>query len=447
VSSWAPIISLLVVLAVPAPAPDGGPISALDRLASAVLAQAQLEPIEGPVGVFVTGDIPSLDRAFATVLIARISAARFAGVPIAANDFSSAEASARKLGTRSLIRLELSVRDGQLFAVGDLISTWVNFWSGRVPTRAPRPAGVLRAAVGADAEALALAALKPTSSPASARFELERVATLPGPIAALAAGDLTGDGTPQILVLSETALLAMDPTGRLLGQMPLPKAPALPPRIREPFGSLVVLEQPARVAYVGVNSARPAVVAFDAKSASFREVEGLTEAPAASWNGQLLTAPLLPGRNAFGSILSVKGETLLETRRSIQGCSTLKNTDGEWMLIAFSDGGGAVYRRGGFGSRPEYQLSGLGAGSALINVAAGAAPKVATTASAYAPSSEELRVWSLDEKSPSPATVALGPGKAWYTARLPRKDKPDQLIVAVLRPDASTELLRVTSEP
>lgn len=442
--SWPLIPSLL---AAAAPALDAGQVPALNQLAAAVLAQAQSGPVEGPVGVFIASDAPALDRAFGTVLIARISEANLAGVPIPASDFSGAEASARKLGTRSLLRLQLSVRDGRLSAAGDLISTWVNIWSGRVPTRSPRPAAVLQGSVPLDAEVLAFLAPKPSSptSPPSPHFKAERVTTLAGPIAALAVGDIAGDGTTAVLALTENALIAMDLGGRLLGQMPAPEAPSPSPRLREPFGSLVILKQPARVACAWMNVARPVVLVFEAPTGTFRELESLGGGPVAYWNGQLLTAPLLPGHNAFGSTLSARGEILLDTRHSIQGGSTLSVPSDEWMLLAFSDGSAAVYRRS-LRPGPAFQLGDLGAGTTLLSVFGGAVPQVATTSAAYHPSVEELRIWSLDQKALA-TTVALGPGKAWYLARVPRQSEMDQMLVGVLRPDGTTELVRVSLEP
>jgi hypothetical protein len=420
----------------------------VERLAAAVFSQAQSLKAEGPLGVFVKGSSPALDRAFATALIAKLSKANLAGVPIDGVDFSTAEAVARKIGTRSLIRLELSLRGSELSARGDLISTWVNFWSGRIPTRAPQPAGTLEARVPVDAVALALAESKGAANMPSppVRLAVQRIATVPTMVAALAVGDINGDAVPEIVALTENALIAFDISGRMLGQMSAPKEVASAPRSREPFGSLVILERPARIAYAWVNSARSAVIAFDAPTASFREIETLREAPVANWGGELLSATILPGHNAFGPMLSLKGQPLLELKRPVQGCSTWTDGSNDWVLVAFSDGSGAVYPHG-LKSPPAYQLSGLGAGVTLVNLNGGPAPQIASTAPQYNPPQDELRISPIDKKLVPEITVALGSGKAWYAARLPGKNRRDEVIVGILRPDGTTDLLRLGGEP
>lgn len=108
-----------------------------------------------PVGVYVEGSPEPASRALASLVIAGLSEAHLAPVPVAAKNADDAEGAARELHLSSLVRLTVNIEGAKLVVRGDALSTHVNFWSGSTPTR-EGPAVALFASADADDETLAM---------------------------------------------------------------------------------------------------------------------------------------------------------------------------------------------------------------------------------------------------------------------------------------------------
>ncbi len=151
----------LVALVLAAPnsgVPDGG---SLQALATDVAAKVVTHVPEGSVALHVEGTPAELRRGFATLLHSALAEQGHPAFPLAATGSAEAEVEARERGARTLVRLTVGVVDGEVRARGDVLGTWVNFWSGRMPTRAASPAAVVAHAVPADAAVLLLASATP----------------------------------------------------------------------------------------------------------------------------------------------------------------------------------------------------------------------------------------------------------------------------------------------
>lgn len=118
---------------------------------------------EAPLGLWVGPD-GAVGRALSTLLAARFAEGALAPVVVQAPDAATAELRARQSGLTSLVRLTWSIEGKRLVVRGDALGTWVNFWSGKTPTRPPTPAAVVLVDVPTD-PALAVLAGDPSAAP------------------------------------------------------------------------------------------------------------------------------------------------------------------------------------------------------------------------------------------------------------------------------------------
>jgi hypothetical protein len=110
------------------------------------VAEAHADP---PIALHVSAPTPPLGDALATLLAGRLGERRLPAFVLNGAQ-GQAEPRARDLGAHSLVRITVSAQGSVLVAQGDLLGTWVNFFSGRTPTRPPTPAAALRAQVPLD---------------------------------------------------------------------------------------------------------------------------------------------------------------------------------------------------------------------------------------------------------------------------------------------------------
>ena len=418
---------LLLLLALPAPA---APAPSLERLADAVAADVRAARPEAPVALSLTGGAPELRRAFETLLAARLASAGLAPVVLETPSPEAAEALARAQGARALVRLTLGADGGQVFARGDLLGTWVNFWSGRTPTRPPSPAAALARDVEADAASLALAAVKP-AAPAPTSPELPRAVKLvgallthlPTPPAALAAGDLTGDGRDEVVVLTERAVQVFAADGHLLAERSLDVLPPSPATTREPFGAVAVLASPPRIAAATTRFAHGEVLVLE--NGSLRFVSRLEGVPLdAEARGAFV-----PGQTAFLPEVRLGPEGEPRLGGSPLPFTTFSAAQGRVLLVR-PDGTGAFHARP---SAAPVPLSGLGAGSALGDVDGDGTPELLSTLPELNPTPDVLRVF----KTNGGASTAQEP--LWQGPLPPGRAL--QVVTANLDGDAAREVV------
>jgi hypothetical protein len=450
-------LALACALALPAvAAPRRAPARAVEQLAEQVAAQAVDAGAQSPVGVFARGESAELAFAFVTLLSSSLAARGLAPVPVDAADPVRAEAAARAGGHRSLLRVQLGLEGGLLHARGDLLGTWVNFWSGAQPTRPASPAAGLESSVDADAHALALAAA-PLRAPLPAavtgpqtgelRLLQGTFARLPKWTAAVAAGDLDGDGKDEVLVLTDDELLAFAPDGKLLGRRELRHLPASPTPVREPFGALAVLRSPARVAYLSAQRTRGELLALEPGRGGFRVLGATEDAPVAALGEGALWARPEQGKNTFAPGLLADGAEALALPRPFTFLSSAATPSGQEVLAVLPDGTALWRSDTGPGAR-TLELSGVGAGAALVDLDGDGHPELVTSEAAFSPSPEVLRVL----RAPSLGASSSAAEAVRFRKELPRGrilqvagadlegTGAKSLIVAVWLPDGGTEL-------
>ncbi|WP_224366171.1 FG-GAP repeat domain-containing protein [Hyalangium versicolor] len=399
---------------------------------------------EPPIALHLSSPAPELQRAFGTVLASRLAAEEMGPVVLNAPSPEAAETLARERGARSLVRITVSVQGGEVSARGDVLGTWVNFWSGDTPSRPTTPAAALARSVEADSGALALAAISPLTSASSpmAVASGPRAVRLMGAVmihleqapAALAAGDLDGDGKDEVIVLTERAVSVFADDGRLLAQRDFDSLPpsATPPR--EPFGTVAIIPQPARIAAWSARYSHGEVLVFDKPKGALRPL------------GPLDSAPL--GANERGTFTQGQTTFIAEVRLgegrilNVPAPFTTASMVPPRMLFVHLDGSASLYPRP---TAPPIRIQGLGAGSTLGDLDGDGTPELITTSPQVFPVPDVVRVFPLAGDDPTTHGVlwqsALPPGRALQvvTADLDG-DKHREVLVGLALPDGSGEV-------
>ncbi|TSC23684.1 VCBS repeat-containing protein [Corallococcus sp. Z5C101001] len=438
------LLSLLLALAFAVPARadmDEAAPPASARLALAVADAIRNAPAEAPVALCLTGSSAELRQAFGTLLAARLSALQLGPVVLEVPP-ERAEAAAREQGARSLARLRLDVEGGELVARGDVLGTWVNFWSGRTPTRPPKPAAAVAEGVEADAAVLALASVAPQGTGVTGTGPQPRrpvrllgavFARLEAPLGALASGDLDGDGRDEVAVLTEHEVVVFAADGRVLARRELEGAPSAAVT-REPFGALAVLAGPPRLAAWSTRLARGEVLVLDRAKGVLRPSGTLDAAPL----GSAERGAFVPGQTVFAPELRLADGRGLTVPAPFGTASFAPPR----MLFVHADGTAALYARP---TSAPARLSGLGAGSALADLDGDGVPELLTTSPQLQPAPDTLRVLSLTPDAPMAHEPlwqgALPSGRALFvvTADLDG-DKRREVIVGSWKPDGTSEL-------
>lgn len=405
------------------------PAGALETLAEAIVAQARAARAEPPVAVAVAAPgRPALEQAFATVLVARLADAGLA--PRLLPPGGDPEAMARERGARALIRLRLTL-DATLTASGDVLSTWVNFWAGRTPTRSGSPAAALSAEVGPDATVRLLARAE---TGVALLLEPDPLARWPVRTEALAAGDLDGDGRAELAVLTEDAVEVRARDGRLLARRTLEGLPRAERPTRDPFGTLCICER--RLFAFAADRARGEVLELVGDALLAR---ASLEQPVVGCAPEKLEATFLPG---LARLLPAGGPwpSLAGAPRAWGG-SARPTRSGPAVLVQLED----ATARWSSGPGKLLVLQGVGAGAAAVDLAADGVVRIAASSGAAAPAVDRLRLLAATDGAER-ASIDV-PGRILQVAAADVDgDGREALLLGIWRPEGGSELRLLRSQ-
>ncbi|HLL53033.1 MAG TPA: hypothetical protein VK447_05765, partial [Myxococcaceae bacterium] len=191
--------------------------------------------------------------------------------------------------------------------------------------------------------------------------------------------------------------------------------------------------------YFSARRARGEVLEYDKANKAFRPV-GVVEQPPLGAGELVMSAPLLPGQSTFAAEVTVAGKGSVSAGGPFVALSVLPTPGGEGeAMVVYPNGGGARLdlRAASIAAEP---LSGLGAGSALVDLDGDGKAEVATSSPLFAPEGDELRVLDGSGKTvlwQSP----VGRGQVMQAASVElEKGKARGLVLGVWTPDGGAEL-------
>lgn len=436
----------LLLLLIPALAGGEARVHAgLEPLATGLAARIRAEAAEMDerrrVLVSVQPDSSeALARGLQTLVIRELLKAGFESVePLVAATPEEAEGAARARGAALLVRLHPRLEGAELLVTGDLVPTWINFWSGRDASRA-RGGAVLVERSRIDAETLALVQVAPAADVPAAplRWVLSELRTLPARVLALAAGDVDGDGTPELAALTEREVQVFDGNGELLGardHTALPRA-SRPPR--EPSGAIAIgpFGEDART--------RLAYHAFDRSTAELLSGWSpdalLATTPLCAGAAGVVTGRPAPGRNHFEVTVRIDGREVTLPFPPIAVAASPRPSPHPFVAVA-ADGRATLLSAEL--APVGVSLEGMGAAIALADLDGDGAVELITTE--LSRSGDRVRVWRIGREGLSPLfeSEALPVPLMAASAQELDGDERDEVVLAGWRADGTSILFKL----
>ncbi len=412
------VAALLVVApSARAAASAGEPVEvgskALELLVSRLTDRILAAHPEAPAAVAVQSASPALANAAAALLASRLSAGGLSSFALSGEEEPEPRAQAQ--GAATLVHLVVRL-DAELTSAGELRTVRRNFWAGRTPVN-DGPALALAASVPADAGARVLWAAG--QGPVGLVLHPTPLARFGERTAAVAAGDIDGDGHGEVAVLLESEVQLIGEGGRVLARFPLAGLPPAPIPVREPFGTICIRD--GHVEVVPANLASGLTLRL---TGSTLTSTGVAPRPTLGCAGDALPARFIAG------IARLQPDS---ENRQVWGGDVRRGH----RALLFPDGTATWLRAGE--SEPQ-QIPGVGAGGALVDWAD--EMFFAASSDAANPSEDRLRV--LGARS-SLGDLAV-PGRILQVCRAVL-DGRVVLVLGVWTPDGGSELRIVWRRP
>lgn len=370
---------------------------------------------EGPAAIAVQSASPALANAAAAVLASRLSAGGLPSFVLSGEEEPASRAQAQ--GGATLVQVVVRL-DADLTAAGELRTVRRNFWSGRTPLN-DGPALALAASVPPDAGARVLWAAG--QGPVGLVLHPTPLVHFGERTAAVAAGDIDGDGHGEVAVLLESEVQLIDESGRVLARFPLAGLPLAPIPVRESFGTICIRE--GHIEVVPASLAAGLTLRF---TGSALTSTGVPPRPTLGCAGDALPARFVPG----AARIQPEG---LPASRPVWGGDVRRGH----KALLFPDGTATWLPAGESEAR---QVPDAGAGGALVDWAD--EMFLAASSDAANPSEDRLRV--VGERS------SLGdlpvPGRILQICRAVMNGRV-VLVLGVWTPDGGSDLRIVWRRP
>lgn len=309
----------------------------LEVLALRVAKGVSLEP---PVLVSVQGPDDMLRRAFEGHLASALAAKALS--PVVAEHHGAVHSSAR-----SMLRVEISLVGTKLVARGEGRSIWVNFWAGNTPTQAVGSISLAESIEADESTRLLLGGMSQPVVKGPLVLTLVPFAGLPAQPAALATGDVDGDGLDEVAVVVGDEVRLLSSSGALLAKAALNPSPVASAITREPFGAAWVGSK--RV--IAWSARRQKAVVFDVSASGLVPSGVVSQVPMGP-----LSLTLEPGVNRYQP--AVSATTTFE-----RGPQAI-DVSGPMVLAQFDDGSASLLRPG----KAAGTMTGVGCGLGFIDV-------------------------------------------------------------------------------
>ena len=239
--------------------------------------------------------------------------------------------------------------------------------------------------------------------------------------AALASGDLDGDGQPELAVLTAAEVVVLTAAGEPVARYPLADLPPAAAPAREPFGTLCIVD--GRLAVASARSATPVVLQLQARQLVAAAGAG---GPTLGCGASAEPAAFVPGVARLTLTRGPERDVLWGGDvRAGHRLLLLPDGTARWSLP---------------GSAPRL-LRDVGAGAALVSW--GAEVRVAASSAAPAPAEDTLRLLGQGGAGPSIAV----PGRILQVRPAPGPGGNPALVLGVWTKDGGSELRVVRGAP
>jgi hypothetical protein len=388
---------------------SASPPGAVDAVAASLARDIQAAHPEGPVALVVSAASPALGAALSSQLAARLAEAHL-GPVVGGGGTETA---------RTLVTLRVWL-DSELHAAGELRPARRNFWAGRTPVRPSGPVAVLAASATADAPARLLAAAGLRGGTLS--VDDGPLARLPGHTAALAVGDLDGDGVPEVAALCEGEVWILGPDGQVRARQPLAALAPAPAPAREPFGTLCIAA--GRLAVTSARNEGGLLLQLDRGRLV---TAGTLPGPTLGCGTGAPAAAFVPGQARFREVTTATSEVLWGAGlQDGHRLALLPDGTARWTL---PDGRRRL-------------LPDVGAGAALVPWEGEV--RLAASSSAADPARDRLRLLRFEG---GPALEVDVPGRILQVAPAPPGTGAARVLVATWTSDGGSELRWVRDGP
>jgi len=367
--------------------------------------------------------------------------------PLRGHPLADAEQVARSLGADRLLRISAGLVPGrrELALAGESIPTRPNFFLQHSPSVRPGGSRLLSVSVAADEDVLLLARAS-APPPATLAPVVRPLLDLGERVLALAAGDVAGDGTTALAIVTPSGVEVHASSGALLARRPAP-----PPAraVRHPAATVAIADfGGGRLAWQRAGDAQAEVLAL--AGASLAPTSSLGAAPLCAGGAGPLFGAFLPGRASLADLLLPAMDPGAHPRSDAELLAVAAAPQPGRVAYAALSAVGSLVLLGPDLAPAAAAMEGLGCGFALADLDGDGEPEVVASL-ADATGGDRIRVFRPGARGRAPTAVfESGPIAGELVAGAAGDltgDGIDDAVMAAALPDGTSRLWLVTTDP